>query len=145
MQSENNKLVSLIPTRYPSVYEIKLNLFMQTRYIGTLDTAGDGTFLTKRKTGHVFHKYGGEQGSLGINHQLLTNESIPFKWIVIDFANHKLVTSRLYMLTHGKCFKFGAQGFELQCFLPLNHFGLNKVREFESRQTIQENLFAEVI
>ena len=141
MHSENTKLVELIPTRYTSVFQVQLNLEMQTRYIGKLDKAGDGTFLTTRKPEHIFNKYGGEQGSLGINHSLLTDETISFKWLVIDFPGRKFVTSRLYMLTHGKCFKFGNQGFELQCFLPLSEFGLNKTRECESRQVIQENLF----
>ncbi len=141
MQSKNKKLLELIPTRYPSVFQVRLNLEMQTRFIGKLDTAGEGTFLTQRKPKHIFHKYGGEDGSLGINHTLLTDESIPFKWIVIELEGHKLLTSRLYFLTHGKNFKFGGQGFELQCFLPIAEFGLNKAREFEARQVIQENLF----
>ena len=140
-QDKNTKLIELIPTRYPSVFQVQLSLEMQTRYVGKLDTAGDGTFLTNRKPEHIFHKYGGEHGSLGINHSLLTDETIPFKWLVIDFPGKKFVTSRLYMLTHGKCFKFGSQGFELQCFLPVDQFGLNKAREFEARQLIQENLF----
>jgi len=145
MQSVNIKLIELIPTKYPSVFQIQLNLNMQTRYIGKLDTAGDGTFITQRKPEHIFHKYGGAQGSLGINHSLLIDESIPFKWIVIDIDGHKLVTSRLYMLTHGKYFKFGNQGFELQCFLPINEFGISKARELEARQVIQENLFSEAV
>lgn len=141
MHSENKKLLELIPTKYPSVFQVQLNLEMQTRFIGKLDSAGDGTFITKRKAEHLFIK----TNSLGINHSLLSDESIPFKWIVIDYEGHKLITSRLYMLTHGKCFKFGAQGFELQCFLPLSEFGLNKAREFEARQVVQESLFAEAV
>ncbi len=137
MHNENTKLIELIPTKYPSVFQVQLNLEMQTRFIGKLDTAGDGTFITKRKPEHLFIK----TNSLGINHRFLTDESIHFHWIVIDYDGQKLVTSRLYMLTHGKCFKFGNQGFELQCFLPLSEFGLNKAREFEARQIIQENLF----
>jgi len=137
MQNENNKLLDLIPTKHHSVYTVQLNLQMQTRYIGKLDTAGEGTFLTKRKPEHLFHK----TNSLGINHSLLIDESIPFKWVVIDYDGHKLVTSRLYMFTHAKCFKFGSQGFELQCFLPLTEFGLNKARAFESDLTVQGNLF----
>ncbi len=141
MQSENTKLIELIPTKYPSVFQIQLNLNMQTRYIGKLDTAGDGTYLTQRKPQHLFKKL----NAIGINHSLLIDESIPFKWIVIDIDGHKLVTSRLYMLTHGKCYKFGNQGFELQCFLPLEEFGLSKARNFEARQVIQENLFSEAV
>ncbi|MHB8578979.1 MAG: hypothetical protein ACYDA4_03850 [Ignavibacteriaceae bacterium] len=145
MLSENTKLIELIPTKYPSVFQVQLNLEFETRYIGKLDTAGEGTLLTNRKPKHIFHKYGGEQGSVGINHSLLTDGTIFFKWLVIDFSGRKLVTSRPYMLTHGKCFKFGSQGWDLQCFLPLEEFGLNKAREFEARQVIQENLFSEAV
>ncbi|MHB8853601.1 MAG: hypothetical protein ACYC6P_09640 [Ignavibacteriaceae bacterium] len=143
--SKSKKLLGLFPTKFPSVSQVQLNLEMQTRYIAKLDTAGEGTLLTNRKPNHIFHKYGGEQGSLGINHSHLTDESIPFKWIVIDFDGHKLVTSRLYFLSRGKCYQFGKSGFELQCFLPLSEFGLNKAREFEARQLIQENLFSEAV
>ena len=139
MQSKNKKLLELIPTKYPSVFNVQLNLEFETRYIGKLDKAGSGTFITQRKPKHIFHKYGGTEGSLGINHSLLTDESIPFKWLIIEFEGHKLVTSRLYFLTHGKCFKFNS--FDLQVFLKINNFGLNIAREFEARQVIQENLF----
>ena len=135
MYNTNTKLIELIPTKYPSVFQVQLNLEMQTRFIGKLDTAGDGTFLTNRKPQHLFNK----TNSLGINHYLLTDESIPFRWIVIDYDGRKLVTSRLYILTHGKCFKFNS--FDLQTFLSLPEFGLNRAREFEARQVIQENLF----
>lgn len=141
MQSKITKLIKLNPTQYPSVFQVQLNLEMQTRYIGKLDLAGGGTFLCKRKPSHIFNKYGGSEGSLGINHSLLTDESIPFHWILIDFNKHKFVTSRLYLLSHGRCFKFGNRGFELQCFLPLDEFGLTRAREWESKLVIQGNLF----
>ena len=135
MQSENNKLLELIPTKYPSVFNIQLNLEFETRYIATLDTAGQGTLLINRKEKHLHRK----TNSLGINHQLLTDNSIPFTWIVINYAGHKLVTSRLFFLSYGKCYKFN--NWDLQCFLSINKFGLNAAREFESRKVIQENLF----
>ncbi|MCK9212090.1 MAG: hypothetical protein M0P61_14710 [Ignavibacteriaceae bacterium] len=132
------KLIELIPTKYHSVYNVQLNLQEQTRYIGKVDIASEGTFLSDRKQKHIFRK----TNSLGINHSLLVDESIPFKWIVIDFEGRKLVTSRLYFLTHSQCFQFGNKGFELQCFLPLELFGIQKAREFEAAQTL--NLFQEV-
>ena len=140
MQNENKKLLELIPTKYLSVFNVRLNLEFESRYIGKLDKAGSGTFIAQRKPKHVFKKYGGSKGSLGINHSLLTDETIPFKWLIIEFENHKLVTSRLYFLTHGKCFKFNY--FDLQCFLSITEFGLNKAREYEAKQVIQGNLFA---
>jgi len=138
---ESTKNLELIPTKFSSVYNVSLDLGFEVRHIGQVDFAGQGTFLTHRKPKHIFSNHGGNQGSLGINYSLLTDESIPFQWIVIDYANHKLVTSRLYFLTHGKCFKFANQGFELQCFLPITSFGLNRAREFEDSLTIQGNLF----
>lgn len=137
MLYKNNKLIGIIPTRYSSVFTIQLNLESQTRYIGKLDTAGEGTFITERKERHLFHK----THSLGLNHSLLIDETIPYKWVVIDFECRKLVTSRLFFLTFGRCFQFGNKGFELQCFLPLELFGIDKAREFEAAQTL--NLFSE--
>ena len=127
------KLIELIPTKYHSVYNVQLNLEEQTRYIGKVDIASEGTLLTNRKEKHIFRK----TNSLGINHSLLVDESIPFNWIVIDFEGRKLVTTRLYFLSFGKCFRFGNKGFELQCFLPLELFGLQKAREFEASQTLE--------
>ena len=137
MQNENKKLLELNPTKYPSVFKVQLNLEMQTRYIGKLDIAGEGTFLTNRKSKHLFKKL----NALGVNHSLLIDESIHFKWLVIDFEGKKLVTSRLYFLTYGKCYQFGKAGFELQCFLELDKFGLNAARKFEAEQVIQGSLF----
>ena len=133
--------ITLIPTSQPNIFDIKLDLSFQSRFIGKLDTAGDGTFLTTRKPEHLFKK----TNSIGINYSLLVDDKIPFKWIVIDYEHHKLVTSRNYFLTFGKCFKFGNQGFELQCFLPLVLFGIDKARYFESQRTIQQNLFSTVL
>lgn len=138
MHSENTKLVGLIPTRYPSVFTVQLNLEAQTRYIGKIDIAGEGTFISERKQKHVFRK----TNSLGINHSLLVDESIPFKWIVIDFEGRKLVTTRLYFLSFGKCFQFGNKGFELQCFLPLELFGVEKATALAAAQTL--SLFGEL-
>jgi hypothetical protein len=138
---ENKKQIELVPTKIPFFYNVQLNLDHQTRHIGKLDMAGEGTFLTNRKPEHLFKKL----QAIGINHSLLVDEKIPFRWIVIDYQGRKLVTSRLYFLTHSKCFKFGNQGFELQCFLSVKDFDLSRAREFESKQVIQENLFAEVI
>jgi hypothetical protein len=137
MHSENTKLIGLIPTKYSHLFNVQLNLSFQTRYIGKIDFAGDGTFTTNRKSKHIFKKL----NALGVNHSLLIDESIHFKWIVIEYEGRKLVTSRHYFLTHGKCYQFGKVGFELQCFLPLDKFGLNEAREFEANQM---TLFSEV-
>ena len=133
--------IELIPTGNPSIFDVQLKLEFQSRFIGKVDTTGDGTFLTIRKSEHLFKKI----NAIGINYSLLKDERTPFKWIVIDYQHHKLITSRNYFLTYGKCFKFGNQGFELQCFLPLILFGIDKARLHEAQRTIQHNLFAEVM
>lgn len=124
----------------PYCYQLELDLPMQRRYIGKIDTGGDGgTFFTKRKQKHVFRK----TNSLGINYALLNNPNIKFKWIVIDFEGRKLVTSRLYFNTYGKPFQFSKKDFELQVFLPIDEFGIEKARAFEKALGIQTEMFSE--
>lgn len=133
--------IELIPTGNPSIFDVQLKLDFQSRFIGRVDTTGDGTFLSTRKPEHLFKK----TNAIGINYALLKDERIPFKWIVIDYQYHKLVTSRNYFLAFGKCFRFQNQGFELQCFLPLQLFDIHKARLHEAQLTIQQNLFAGVM
>jgi len=137
--------IKLIPVKI-NKFNVYLNLGFPTRFIGELDTTGDGTFTCSRKEGlHLFRK----TNSLGLNYELLTNKNIPFKWIVVKYTKSdgsfsNLVTSRDYFLHYGKCFKFDSKGFELQCFLPIEEFGIHKAREFEARKSSQLNLFSEV-
>lgn len=140
MQSKHNNTIELVQTDSPSLYKVKLNLTFETRFIGTLDSSGDGTFTTQRKAQHLFRKL----NALGINQELLTSSDIFFKWIVIDFEGKKLVTTRKYFLTKGKSIQFSSQGFELQILLPISEFGIDKARLFEANKTIQSSLFDEV-
>jgi len=132
------KNLELIPTKYSQLFKVRLNLDFQSRYIGTLDKSGQGKFLTDRKSKQIFRK----TNSLAINHQLLTDETIPFKLIVISYNGKKLITTRLYFLTHSKVFKF--KGFEKQYFLPLSEFGLAKAEDYEKSLGTQLGLFGEV-
>lgn len=129
--------IHLISTNQPDVYQVQLSLEFENRYIGKLDVSGEGTFTTSRKPQHIFRK----NNSLGINYSLLTDDKIFFKWIVINYESGKLITTRDFFLTHGKCFKFQNQGYELQCFLPMDKFGITQARYFEARQCIQQSLF----
>lgn len=133
--------IILVPTKQHNIFNVKLNLPFQSRFIGRLDVTGQGTFTTSRKPEHLFRK----NNSLGINYSLLTDNNIFFKWIVIQFENHSLVTSRDYFLKFGKCFKFQNSGSELQVFLPLSEFGIEKARYYEAKRLIQQNLFAGVM
>lgn len=131
-----NEIV-LVPTKNHTIFNVKLNLPFQSRFIGMLDVTGDGTFTTNRKPEHIFRK----NNSLGLNYSLLQDSSIPFRWVLIRFQNQNLVTSRDFFLENGKCFKFQNQGYELQCFLPMDKFGITQARYFEARQCIQQSLF----
>jgi hypothetical protein len=119
--------IELLPTKDSYVFKVKLMLQYESRFIGELNTSGEGTFTTKRKNSQLFRKL----NALGINHELLTNESIPFKWIVIKYEGQRLITSRKYFLAKGKQYQFGKKGFEPLFFLPLDEFGVEKARAFE--------------
>ncbi len=137
MMDKNKNLIELIPTKYPSVFNVQLNLEHQTRFIGKIDFAGEGTFTTSRTERHHFRK----TNSLGINYNLLADEKIPFKWIVIDYSGKKLISTRNYFLKKGKAFQFGKKGFEVQIFVCIDELNIHTAREFEASQTIQGNLF----
>lgn len=132
-----NRII-LISTKTPNIFNVQLSLDFQSRFIGRLDISGEGTFTTSRRPEHLFKK----TNAIGINYSLLTDSNIFFKWILIKFQNHSLVTSRDFFLENGKCFKFQSSGFELQCFLPLDKFGIETARIYEAKRVIQQNLFA---
>jgi hypothetical protein len=142
MQNQNTQQPSqgqlhLAPTKLPSVFTIELRLGFETRYIGKLDRAGEGTFMCKRTEKHLHRK----TGSLGINQELVRR--FDFRWIVIEYAGRRLVTTKLYLLHHGRVFTFGKAGFESQIFLSLDDFGERKALEFETTLVQQGELFAE--
>lgn len=126
-------------------YVKKVNLVLngKSKQIGKIDFAGDGTFTAnKRNESHLFRK----TNSLGLSYGLLKNESIKFKWIVIDYCGKKYVTSKEFLLKFGHVLHFN--NYETQIFLPLNLFGINLVREFEKEEknkpNQQQNLFGEI-
>lgn len=135
---KSTKNLELLPTKHPHIFRVKLNLEFQTRYIGTLDTSGAGKFITERREKHLFKK----THSLGITESLLTSPDIDFKFIIISFNGHKLITTRFYFVTHSKVFTF--KGFEKQYFLPVELFGLDKAEQHEKSLTKQLALFEEV-
>jgi hypothetical protein len=135
---ESTNKLELLPTKHSHLYRVKLNLDFQSRYIGTLDISGKGKFLTDRKKEHLFKK----TDALGLNAMLLTSPEIDFKWIVIGYNGEKLITTRLYFITHSKVFKF--QTFDKQYFLPVTSFGLARAEEYEKSISEQLGLFEEV-
>ena len=134
---QTSKNLELVATKHSHIFRLKLNLDFQSLFIGTLDTSGEGKFLTDRKEKHIFRK----THSLGLNEELLNSPELKFKWIVIDFEGKKLITSRLFFATHSKVFIF--RGFEKQYFLPLDEFGIDKAEKYEKSINKQLGLFGE--
>ncbi|MBM3712194.1 MAG: hypothetical protein FJW56_01965 [Actinobacteria bacterium] len=137
LQCKSKQLISLIATKIPHLFNVYLNLDYQTRFIGKIDTAGEGTFFTNRTEKHLFRKL----NALGINHYLLTHSTIPFKNIVINYCGKKLHSTREYFLQKGKTFQFSQKGFELQQFVPIDELNLKSVRFFERSSSYQQELF----
>lgn len=137
MKTTNN--LQLVQTKHSHIFNVKLNLEFQSRYIGTLDKSGEGKFLTNRKEKHLFRK----NNSLGLNQELLTSPDLIYKWLIINYKGKKLITTRLYFTTHAKVFEFNS--FEKQYFLPLNDFGIEKAEEYEKFINKQLGLFGEAV
>jgi hypothetical protein len=138
MNSHSNlQNICLIASKFSYVFNVVLKLAHQTRYIGRLDQAGEGTFTTKRSEKHLHRK----TNSLGVNLELL--QRFNFKWIVIDYCGKKLETTRNFLLYHGSVFDFKKAGFEKQCFLKLNLFGRDKAEAFDRTILSQGDLFSQ--
>ncbi|MBK7105809.1 MAG: hypothetical protein IPH62_11050 [Ignavibacteriae bacterium] len=138
-RKDSSNQIELLNTKYPQQKKVKLNLDMQSRYIGFLDTS-KSTFITTRKKTHLFRR----TNSIGLNANLLTSKDIQFEWIRIDFEGKILETSREYFLKKGKLFSFKNKGFEQQAFLPIDEFGRQKASELKNERCIQQDLFLEV-
>lgn len=135
-------LLQIHTTNHPTLQNVSLKLEFETRILGAIETTGEGTFITSRRAKHLFRK----TKSLGFNYSLLTDSRFKFKFITIQYqdesgAKRILETTRKYFLFKGKCFQFCKKGFELQTFLPLSEFGLNKALQFEKGIDNQKSLF----
>jgi len=135
---KSTKNLELVATKHSHIFRVKLNLEFQTRFIGTLDTSGEGKFLTVRKSHHLHHL----TNSFGLNDELLHSPDIHFKWIIVSYEGKKLITSRMFFITHGKNYKYNS--FEKQTFLSLELWGQNKAEEYEKTLSKQLGLFGEV-
>lgn len=136
MHLQDTQKISLFPTKSPHIFTVGLQLDFQTRFIGKLDKAGEGTFISvKRTEKHLFEKL----NAVSLNLELL--ERYEFRWVMVPFCKESLWTSRLYLLNHGRVYTFNKKGFEPQCFLPLSEWGMEKAKAFESRIASQFSLF----
>lgn len=135
-QQQYTQGLRLLSTRAPHVKRVALDLDCQTRFIGKLDEAGEGTFISAKRTEkHLFRKL----EALGVNLDLL--RLFPFRWVLVPFCGRDLWTSKRYLLDHGTVFSFKRAGFETQAFLPLNLWGLERAREYEAGLGVQGDLF----
>jgi hypothetical protein len=115
---------------------VGLRLDHQTRFIGKLDKAGQGTFVSNDRTeAHLFKKL----NALGINRELC--ERFNFRWILVPFCGRGLWTSRLYILHRGKTLTYGKAGYEAQLFLALDEWDLERAKAFEAKLGTQGDLF----
>jgi hypothetical protein len=135
MLQSNIQRIILSPTKLKSVWTVELHLPFETRYVGKLDKAGEGIFLSKRTEKHLHRK----TNSLGINLELL--QRFDFKWICIEYCGLKLFTTKLFLLHHGTVFTFDKSGYESQVFLELDAWGQKKALEFEKQLCSQGGLF----
>lgn len=137
MQTQLTQKLRLLPTKSPYVSNVAVALDFQTRVIGTLDKAGQGTFIsTKRTAKHLFKK----TNALGVNLELL--HAFPFRWVVVPYEGRQLWTSRIFILAKGRVFTFGKAGFEPQVFLPLDEWDINKAKAFEATLGTQGDFFS---
>lgn len=136
MTNESTQKIRLLPTASPYLFTVELLLECETRRIGKLDTAGEGTFLSPNRTEkHLFKKL----NALGVNLELL--KLYPFRWVMIPYCGRKLWTSRVFLLNKGKVYAFNKRGFEPQVFLPLDNWGREKAEALESYLGRQGSLF----
>jgi len=131
--------IQLIPQKNSNtLYTVKLSLENETRYIGTLDTSGNGTFITVRKKNHLFRK----RNSLGISYELLKDETIVFKNIIVVFEGANLESTREYFIEKGFVVNFSNKGYELQIHVPIDELNKESIRRFEYSKGLQQNLFS---
>jgi hypothetical protein len=118
------------------MYTVGLKLDNQTRFIGKLDRAGAGTSISNGRTEkHLLKKL----NAIGINRELC--ERFTFRWLLVPYCGHRLLTSRLYLLKYGKALTFHRAGFECQLFLPLQEWDIEKAESFERTLELQGDLF----
>ena len=134
-KSESN--IKLIPTKNPNRFTVQLDLPSGKRYIGHINTAGDGAFITEKQKKHIYRKY----NSFGVSYDLLHNPNIEFKWIIIMYQGNEYTSTREYYLQKGKITNFTNKGYELQLHVPLEELNIETVNKFEATKPNQLNLF----
>jgi hypothetical protein len=135
----NQNKVNLIPTGNKKRFRIQLSLPTETRYIGFLDTSGEGSYVTERKKKHIYRKF----NSFGVSYDLIHNPNIEFRWIIIRCDGKEYLSTRDYFRVNGKVSNFTSKGFELQLHIPIAELNIEAVKQFEKSYPIQLNFFQE--
>jgi hypothetical protein len=119
------------------IQPVELQLPTGPRMLGSINVAGR-TFKTSRKKEHILR----EGRSIAINEGLLNSGK--FDWIVVDVqgSDSKFVTSVDFIRTFGQKICYGKAGYEVQVFLPLSYWGLEKARQFARSKKSQLTLFS---
>jgi len=111
-----------LQTTKAGVFRVFLVLKGKSCVIGKLDTSGEGTFTSTKKTEkHLFRK----GKALGVNLELVQHYG--FRWVIIPFKGMLLITTRENILERGFVLSFPKSGFEPQVFLPLDMWGKEKL------------------
>ena len=129
--------INLVQTTHTNLFRIQLLLPSETRYIGFLNTSGEGSYVTERKRKHIYRKY----NSFGVSYDLIHNPNIEFKWIIIRCEGKEYISTREYFKAKGKVSNFTNKGFELQLHVPIDELTLESVKQFEETHPVQLNLF----
>ena len=135
--ANKSKDIHIIPTKNSQRFKIKLILPQSERFLGSLDTSGEVHFVTARKPEHIYRRY----NSFGINYDLIYDDRIEFKWIIIKCDSKEYVTTREYVKKKGKPTSYRKKGFELQLHVPLDELNNETIQEFEQVMPFQFSFF----
>lgn len=114
------------------MFSVRLNSFPCPKFIGKIE--GDTYRKRIRFDAHLLRN----SSSIGICAALLHHPTIRLKWIRVETEHESLVTSKGYLLHHGRAFQYGR--YEQQIALPVPLWGLDKARAFEAQQVRRERL-----
>jgi len=134
-KSESN--IKLIPTKNPKRFTVQLDLPSERRYIGYINRAGDGYYVTERKKEHLYRRY----NSYGVSYDLIHNSNIEFEWIIIKCEGEEYLSTRDYFKHKGRITNFTKKGYELQLHVSLEQLNIKTIKEFERFTPHQFNLF----
>ncbi len=137
--NESQSKIKLVPTTNKNRFRIQLSLPTETRYIGFLDTSGEGYYITERKKKHIYKKF----NSFGVSYDLIHNPNIEFRWIIIRCDGQEYISTRDYFRVNGKVSNFTNKGFELQLHIPIDELNIESIEKFENSYPVQLNFFSE--